>query len=122
MPDVYADITVVEQAIYADVILYGIVQNAISNEIQAVAGEAIVSWSAVVIINGLAYKMDASNPAHANAFAGFAKTGVLAGNTLAIQNSGIADFPGWGLIAGSNYLGRLGWRNYPHDCKRNGIQ
>ena len=109
MAEVFAKVVVVEQKVYARVIETAPSTGTVGNLFtSATAGEPIVSLSAVVVINGLAYKMDASNPAHANAFAGFAKIGVLTGETLIIQSAGIVEFAGWGLTQGSNYFAGLG--------------
>lgn len=73
--------------------------------LQKPTGEAIPSHTPVAIIDNFAYKLNASNPAHQFAFAGFSINGTSAQNQLCnIIESGEIELAGWGLIPNTHYL------------------
>jgi len=73
--------------------------------LQKTTGEAIPSHTPVAIVNNLAYKLNASNPLHQFAFAGFSSNGTSAENQVCnIIDSGEIELTGWGLIPNTVYL------------------
>jgi hypothetical protein len=68
------------------------------------SGEPIPSYTPVVILENKAYKLDASNPLHQFAFAGFSKNGTLSGDICEIQERGEIELSNWGLTPNKQYL------------------
>lgn len=75
----------------------------VTDVIEVEAGEAITSFTPVVIISGLAYKMDSSDVSHKYAYAGFSQNGVSAGDLVLIQQIGLLTKSGWGLTPNVPY-------------------
>ena len=72
--------------------------------ISKISGENINSHAPIAIINNLAYKLDASNPLHQFAFAGFTEASSISGNICTIKQIGEVTLVGWGLIPNQQYL------------------
>jgi hypothetical protein len=68
------------------------------------SGESIPSYTPIAVYNNQAYKLDASNPLHQFAFAGFSVNGTILGEQCKIQQVGELTLLGWGLIPNSQYL------------------
>ena len=75
-----------------------------SSLISKISGENIPSYTPVVIINNLAYKLDSSNTNHKFAFMGFSKNGTSIGQTCEIIQDGEITLTGWGLTPNIHYL------------------
>lgn len=69
-----------------------------------VSAEIIPSYTPIAIYNNLAYRLDASNPLHQFAFAGFSVNGVTIGQDCKIQQIGELELIGWGLTPNAQYL------------------
>ena len=67
------------------------------------AGENLVSHQPIVLVGGLAYKMNYLNPLHQFAFVGFSKTSALTGGDLTVETIKI-DLSGWGLTPNQTYM------------------
>ena len=72
--------------------------------ISKISGENINSHTPVAIINNLAFKLDASNPLHQFAFAGFTEASSTIGNLCTIKQIGEVTLVGWGLTPNQHYL------------------
>jgi hypothetical protein len=72
--------------------------------IQRFSAEPIPSYTPVAIIDNLAYKLDASNPLHKYAFAGFSLNGTNVNQYCHIKESGEVTLQGWGLFPNTQYL------------------
>ena len=72
--------------------------------IAKISGENINSHTPIAIINNLAYKLDASNPLHQFAFAGFTEASSIIGNPCTIKQIGEVTLSGWGLTPNQQYL------------------
>ncbi|WP_080058961.1 hypothetical protein [Spirosoma aerolatum] len=66
-------------------------------------GENIILGTAVANVNGVAYKYNINNPAHAYALAGIAQTSAVMGQFVVVQPDGLVNVPGWNLTPGAVY-------------------
>lgn len=82
------------------------IQNVVNNSIllQKYSGENIPSYTPVAVYNNIAYKLDASNPLHKFAFAGFSTNGTTIGQVCRIKQIGEIELVGWNLTPNTHYL------------------
>ena len=82
------------------------IQNKIREELylEKVSAENIPSYTPIAIYNNFAYKLDASNPLHQFAFAGFSVNGTNANELCKIKQIGELELLGWGLTTNTQYL------------------
>lgn len=68
-----------------------------------IAGEALVSHQPIVLVGGLAYKMNYLNPLHQFAFIGFSKISASVSGTITVETVKI-ELAGWGLLPNQTYM------------------
>lgn len=71
--------------------------------IQYIAGESLNSHMPIVLVGGLAYKMNHLDPLHQFAFLGFSKTSALPGGSVTVEYNKI-ELSGWGLVPNQTYI------------------
>lgn len=76
----------------------------LQNIVEYISDDIIPSYTPVVVINNLAYKLDPSNSNHQFAFYGFSTNGCAQGDLCRIKTFGELELAGWGLNQGSHYL------------------
>lgn len=72
-------------------------------DIECTAGESLVSHQPIVLVGGLAYKMDYLNPLHQFSFIGFSKTSAISSGLVVVETVKI-DLAGWGLLPNQTYM------------------
>lgn len=70
----------------------------------AFSGEVIPSYTPVVTIENMVYKLDPTNIEHQFAFCGFSTNGTSEGEICNILQEGELELLNWGLIPGQHYL------------------
>ena len=69
------------------------------------AGEPLPSFTAIALINWVAYRYDPTNRAHAYAYGGFIENSAMMGDSCLLRQSGVLRFPqGTSLKPGARYL------------------
>lgn len=80
------------------------VDEKLNKKLEKISGENIPSYTPIVIIDNLAYKLDNLKPEHQFGFVGFSVNGTTIGQTCKIQQIGEVELANWNLIPNAQYL------------------